>query len=436
MERDVFQVLDPGFRYFFADDDACVAYVDTGRAWVAAGAPLAHETRVAAVAATFVAAARAANRRATFFATEERFVSLSPFRSLLVGEQAVWDPAGWAAALRRNKSLREQLRRARAKGVRIRAVDPDQMRTAAEPARAAIAHLVDRWLQRRELAPLGFLARVEPLALLQDRILLVAEHNGAVVGLLSVAPIGGGRRGWLVQNVVRAPDAPNGTAETLIDHAIRQAADEGLSLVTLGLAPLAGEVRAPLRIARALGAPLYNFGGLHAFKAKLRPSRWDRIFLSFPEETTPMRAVIDVLAAFARGGLVRFGLRTLLRGPTVIVSLLALLLIPWTVLLATADARRWFPHSAVKWAWVGFDTLLAGGLFALRARWRHRLARILTFAIGMDAILTAIECAFWNASRAATFSAKAILVVGVAAPALAYLVVCRATARRSGAELA
>ena len=27
-----FQVLEPGFRYFFLDDDACVAYVDTGRA--------------------------------------------------------------------------------------------------------------------------------------------------------------------------------------------------------------------------------------------------------------------------------------------------------------------------------------------------------------------------------------------------------------------
>src|SRR5689334_23356382 len=31
-----FQVLERGFRYWF-DDDACVAYVDTGRGWVAAG---------------------------------------------------------------------------------------------------------------------------------------------------------------------------------------------------------------------------------------------------------------------------------------------------------------------------------------------------------------------------------------------------------------
>src|SRR5690606_21071121 len=37
-----FQVLERGFAYWFHPDlDACVAYVDTGRAWVAAGAPIA-----------------------------------------------------------------------------------------------------------------------------------------------------------------------------------------------------------------------------------------------------------------------------------------------------------------------------------------------------------------------------------------------------------
>jgi len=31
-----FQILEPGFRYWFLGDEACVGYVDTGRAWVAA----------------------------------------------------------------------------------------------------------------------------------------------------------------------------------------------------------------------------------------------------------------------------------------------------------------------------------------------------------------------------------------------------------------
>src|SRR6185503_4321729 len=68
-----FQILEPGFRYWFDGDDACVGYVDTGRAWVAAGSPVAPPERFAEVLARFAAAAAAAHRRACCFATESRF---------------------------------------------------------------------------------------------------------------------------------------------------------------------------------------------------------------------------------------------------------------------------------------------------------------------------------------------------------------------------
>jgi lysylphosphatidylglycerol synthetase-like protein (DUF2156 family) len=68
-----YQVLEPGYRYLFVDGSACVAFVDTGRAWVAAGAPLADEAALETATAAFLREARAANRRACFFATEDRF---------------------------------------------------------------------------------------------------------------------------------------------------------------------------------------------------------------------------------------------------------------------------------------------------------------------------------------------------------------------------
>jgi lysylphosphatidylglycerol synthetase-like protein (DUF2156 family) len=113
-----YQVLEPGYRYLFVDGAACVAFVDTVRAWVAAGAPLADEATLETATAAFLREARAANRRACFFATEDRFTKQVPLRSLLVGEQPVWEPARWDAALKASASLREQVRRARAKGVR------------------------------------------------------------------------------------------------------------------------------------------------------------------------------------------------------------------------------------------------------------------------------------------------------------------------------
>src|SRR5215471_11589021 len=142
-----FQVLEPGYRFFFVDADACVAYVDTGRAWVAAGAPLAAEARFESVAAAFCAAARAAGRRACFFATEDRFTSRVPLRALLVGEQPVWEPEIWNAALRESPSLREQLRRARAKGVRVHAIaiDARTPEAAPPPLHDAMAKVITRW---------------------------------------------------------------------------------------------------------------------------------------------------------------------------------------------------------------------------------------------------------------------------------------------------
>jgi phosphatidylglycerol lysyltransferase len=429
-----FQVLEPGFRHHFAGPDACVAYVDTGRAWVAAGAPLCDPAAFADAAASFVAAAHAAGRRACFFGTEERFVRSVPLRSLLVGEQAVWEPGAWDETLARTRSLREQLRRARAKRVRVRTATVTELTDPAAPAHQAVDRLVRRWLGSHELAPMGFLVQVDPFTVRDDHRLYLAELDGQVVGFLAASPIFA-RRGWLLQAFLRAPEAPNGTSELLVDTAMRAAAAGADELVTLGLAPLAGEVAAPLRWARSAGAVLFDFGGLRDFKAKLRPQRWDPVYLAHPPEQSAARSVADVLSAFARGRLLRFGIQTLLRGPAIVVRLLTLALLPWTAALAASDARRWFPWPALKWAWVIFDVLLACGLLlgmpgAPVRRWRDRLARAVLIAVGADAVVTAVEVAAWNLPRVARVADAVVAAVAVLAPALAFVVLWRARTRR------
>ena len=123
----------------------------------------------------------------------------------------------WGAAPARQP---QPARAAPARARQGRAGARDRRRSAAarggRRSRDALRGFVERWLGARELAPLGFLARVDPLAFLPDRPLFVAEREGALVGILSVAPIHG-REGWLLQNLLRAPDAPNGTAEALFD---------------------------------------------------------------------------------------------------------------------------------------------------------------------------------------------------------------------------
>jgi phosphatidylglycerol lysyltransferase len=307
-----FQLLEAEFRYWFDGDDAFVAYVDTGGAWVAGGGPVAPAERLAEVAARFVAEARDAGRRASFFGCEQRFVEAGAMPAVCIGEQPVWSPAAWDEKLAEAPSLRYQLRRARGKGVEVRRVAAAEVADPGAPLRRAIAALAAEWLASRRMAPMGFLVQLEPLICAGERVLVVAERDGAVVGFLSAVPVYARRR-LFVEDVLRAPGAPNGTTELLIDEAMRAARERGDDAVTLGLAPLSGGVAPPLRLARLLSTPLYDFRGLHRFKAKLRPDAWEPVYLAAP--ALPWLALRDGLTAFARGSLVRFGVKTLVRRP-------------------------------------------------------------------------------------------------------------------------
>lgn len=422
-----FQILEPGFRYWFDGDDACIGYVDTGRAWVAA-APVAAPARFAALAAGFAAAAARAGRRVCCFATEARFHEHAGWASLRIGDQPVWEPAAWDEILRGRKSLREQLRRARAKGVVVRALSAAELE-AAHPVRRQLDGLIARWLASRPIAPMGFLVQVDPFGYPEERRYFVATHGDGIVGFLGVIPIYA-RRGWFFEDLLRDPDAPNGTVELLVDAGMRAAAAEDIAQVTFGLAPLAGEVGPWLRAARRWGRLMYDFDGLRAFKAKFTPSAWDPIFLAYPPGRSAALAVVDALAAFARGGLLRFGIQTLLRGPAIVMRLLAMLLVVWTCVLALPSSARWFPSAAWQWGWVGFDVVIAGALLALSFRWRARLADLIASAVTADAVITLGQALVYNLPRRRGVLDLVVIVVAVLAPTIAAILLWNARAHR------
>lgn len=397
-----FQSLGGGLSHWFAAaGDGVVAYADTGGAWVAAGEPVASEERATDVAAEFIAAAAANGRRVAFFATEGILASSPRFRRTLIGEQPVWDPVAWEEKLRGHRSMREQLRRARAKGVTVEEV-PFPTLEHEPTRRAALERIVEQWLAARPMARMGFLVDAEPLRHLEHRLLFVASRDGEPVALLSLAPVPA-RNGWLFEHLLRGSAAPNGTAETLVDHAMRQLASRGVRWASLGLAPLAGEVAGWLRAAREVSRPFFNFPGLSSFKRKLRPDSWAPIYLAYPAERSMLLALLDGLRAFAGRGIMSFGLRTVLRGPRPLLRALEFALVPWTLALALAPVSPWFPSATVQWSWVAFDVLLIIGLRQLRRRRTRgqvqaggsaaRLAVALAAAVSLDALLTALQAA-------------------------------------------
>lgn len=414
-----FQILEPGLEYWFDGDDACVAYADTGGAWVAAGGPVCTRERELEVMQRFTEAAGAAGKRARFFGIEDD-VAGDRFRTLHLGEQPMWDPRTWDDALRSKRSLREQLRRARAKGVRVRQVEPHEVADGApaHPTRVAIDAMIAQWQDARAMAPMGFVVHLDPYHLPEERRFFVAECNGAVVGILIAVPIYA-RDGWFFEDVLRDPAAPNGTVELMFDHAMRVVAAEGARHVTFGLAPLAGTEHRWMRRIRDRTRWLYDFEGLRAFKAKLLPTAWEPVYLAYPAHERGVRAVIDTLAAFARGSFVGFGWRTLIQQARLVVAVLAILLLPWTAGLALAPTEAWFPSRAIQLAWVGADALLFAALMLLAWRWRRALAVTLAAAALTDFGLGAVQLATYNSSRTSGAIAWLVVIAALAAPLFA-----------------
>lgn len=317
-EAGAWQILEPGYRWFLHGADACVGYVDTGRAWVAAGAPIAPRARQREVAWAFVESAAAEGRRACFFGVEADF-GAAGFDRLRLGEQPEWVPRQYVAQ-RLRSSLREQHRRARAKGVEVRAVAPTELGRGERGAalRGGLQRLGRRWLQTRRMATLEFVVSLEATlrGLEQDpgalgSRLFVAEraaHDGReLVAAALLLPVPR-RSGWYVKHVLRDPTAPNGAVELLVHEVLTRLAREGAEYATLGLAPLAGDVHPALRLARRTLSGAFDFEGLNRFKAKLAPSHATPIHLVHPHGSSTALDLYDSLGAFTPRGPLRFAL--------------------------------------------------------------------------------------------------------------------------------
>ncbi|MGA2411688.1 MAG: phosphatidylglycerol lysyltransferase domain-containing protein, partial [Candidatus Binataceae bacterium] len=225
--------------------------------------------------------------------------------TIVIGAQPVWNPQDWRSLINARRAIRQQIARARNKGITVEAIpavcgkdDPELKRVLAE------------WLRARGLPPMHFL--VEPLAVhgeLADRLLLVARRRGSMAAYLIASPVPA-RNGCLIEQVVRSPRAPNGSSELLIDAAMRHFAEEGRDYATLGLVALSSKavgtsainpwwLKLITALARAHANRFYNFRGLERFRMKLAPAGWETIFAIANERRFSIRTLYAVGEAFS-----------------------------------------------------------------------------------------------------------------------------------------
>ncbi|MGN6133471.1 MAG: phosphatidylglycerol lysyltransferase domain-containing protein [Aureliella sp.] len=451
-----FQTLEPYFEYWFDPEAAgMVAYYRAWGTWVAAGAPVCSHERIGACAMGFAKAARRSRHRACFFGTLERFAAElgTEAASIKIGEQPWWDPQRWDMRADRRRSVGSQLRRAKRHGVIVRQIPAAEMADENSEPRRAAQGVIDAWQKTHRMATMSFVVQLDAFSFPEQRRYFLAEKTGAdatntAVGFLAMIPIYA-RDGWFLEDLVRTADAPNGTAEALVDAAMRAVAAEGAAYATLGLSPLrqtsSSQFAQPrwaawiFATSRRLLDPLYSFEGLAAFKTKFRPDGWEEVYLTGIPRVTPLM-LVSVLAAFARSRpasfagatLARLAVRTLRRTRPVtwrrLAFAFAVTLVAWIALLAQADSRYWFGSAAMRDIWIAFDCVMVVLFMILGwgAGRRHAfvgpLALFAAGAVAADLFLTAgqalafhLEHAEWQLRDTLTW------LVALSGPALATL---------------
>ena len=304
-----FQIVNPGIsRWFSGRGDAVVGYVPAAGVRVVAGAPVCGKERLREVVEEFESDARAAGERVCYFCAESRLEAVVDGRDdhskFLLGAQPAWRPADWPDIVKGHKSLRAQLNRARNKGVTVSEWPVERSNGNPE-----LGDCLTAWLDSKGLPPLHFLVEPDTLNRLRHRRVFVAECSGNVVGFVTLSPVVQ-RNGWLFEQFPHRPKAPNGTVELMIDTAMRRLAEDGCEYATLGLSPLSKRadvepfdnpvwLRVTLAWLRKHGQRFYNFDGLDAFKAKLRPERWEPVFALTNEASVSPRTLYAIASAFS-----------------------------------------------------------------------------------------------------------------------------------------
>lgn len=314
------QILNPGISRWSTDDGTgLVGYVRRRGTWVAAGDPVTRPDRLETTARAFERSA--GESPVCWFCAGPELVRIfehDPAHSaVLIGAQPVWHPDSWIRKLQKHPSLRAQLRRAANKGVRV-----EEWEAARATSDAELRDCLRQWLEARPFPPLQFLVEPRTLDRPEGRRIFVALVGNRPIGYALLSPVPQ-RNGWLVEQFVRRPSAPNGTAELMVTRAVEAVASEGYEYITLGLAPLSrhagipGEGQPRLRLLfgwlRLHGNRFYNFSGLDFFKSKFDPDAWEPVYALADRSRLSFRMLYSVAAAFSNGSPVANLLRAVVR---------------------------------------------------------------------------------------------------------------------------
>jgi lysylphosphatidylglycerol synthetase-like protein (DUF2156 family) len=305
--------------------DGCVIYGKFGSVLLVAGDPLASLEEMPELVRQFTAFAKRKNRVVAFVAASAGFARLitpDDFIVVKIGASPYFDLRTWNPRGDSAKKLRAGVNQARRAGVEVEMISG----RVDESMKKETAQLCRSWLSsRRSATTFGWLMALDPFLHSEYKKYFAARVDGKLVGFLAASPIPA-RKAWYLEDVLREPGAPRGTATLLVVEALSKLKAEGVTLATLGTSPFATDgsnyvpviehrvIERALRLTSQGLKAFYSFEGLRRFKGKFVPSWWESEYaIGQRAAVMPPRVAYAIVRAVVPGGVLQLLARQTVR---------------------------------------------------------------------------------------------------------------------------
>ena len=300
-------LFDPGCSQFRVRGvDGLVPYRMAWGSVVAIGEPVCAREDSVTLARALTAAARRRGLATVYAVTSPWFANRMAEHgaaAIAFGSEVQLDPGADPTRGSKGRELRKKLNHAARAG--LRAGEYDHENFASRFVEAELTRVAEEWLRNRR-GPQVFLTGIRLFEAPAITRHFHVRYGDRYVGVLTAMRLET-RDGYLLNQIVTTPDAPDGTSELLITHALATLGSEGCHFATFGAAP-ADSLGAMMnvspwseRLARkvfdAAGEAFHLDARAH-YRRKFQAANEEPAFLVFDPPRIRLRQVAALLRAF------------------------------------------------------------------------------------------------------------------------------------------
>ena len=282
-------LLYEGFRcYRCVATEGFIGYIDTPRLCIAIGEPVCAPEKHREVAREFVKFCESLNKDCCFLIVTDEFTGMAKdlgFLAIEIGEDFIFDVQTYAPRGNHSKKVRSAVNQVRKRGAAVRQYNPSVSRDVQ--VEDAINEMARRWMRSRNFKIKGYFIGLRLFDFEALKRYFYVEYEGHTVAGLACSPIYA-RNGYLLEDLMRDPDAPNGVSELMVLEAIRIFREEGRSMATFGISPrlaLGGLGNLPrwssllLHPAATVANRVLGLNSLHHHREKFDTRHMEKCFL-------------------------------------------------------------------------------------------------------------------------------------------------------------